>query len=467
MDKETLDTIKNYVEVNEHGHVITKAKLTWTICNDSFRGGVVNAGDSKTKIGKRRGFKTAYGWRFSFKDSSRGINVNIPAREFVWLYHSNVIPEGTKVKPVNGDVLDDRIENLHVVKCSSGRPKGVKEVNKRAAKNSTSVREDKLIVKYRKSYMTIKEIVDKTNFTKAQVLGVIKRYRKKGEIKPFFDTQLLKPYEPEKHFMGVYAIVSYHLDSGRQLAYIGSSRNIKKRISAHKSYLSKNKHYNKKMQEDYNKENVLFRYFVIEHSDEYDHGEILRLEGEFLNKFEPCSLYNTWSAPDFDEIKPFLDLAVERHLSDDSNYTVTECGCWEWKKAHARGGYGREYQVSIDKKTKYLKPHRFSYYKATGEYPELIRHKCDNRLCVNPDHLESGSHEQNGLDKSKQFRKDFEYWWLRYECDVSKLTEHFGFKKSQKNGSPQIYHWEKQLGLRDKYKDLFESVRSRRKNGNK
>jgi len=465
MDKETLDTIKNYVEVNEYGHLITKANLTWDI-KDGICGGVANLSSNRTVIGERRGAKTKYGWRFSFTDSDRGIKVQIPAREFVWLYHGNVIPEGMKVKPINGDVLDDRIENLHLVKCSNGRPKGVKEVNKRATKNSTSIKEDKLIVKYRKSYMTTKEIMDKTGCSKAQVLGVIKRYRKKGEIKPFFDTQLLKPYEPEKHLMGVYAIVSYSLDgSGRQIAYIGSSRSLKKRISTHKSHLSKNKHRNKQMQEDYNKENVLFKYYVIEHG-EYDHGDLLKLESDILNKYEPCSLYNTWSAPDFDDIKPFLDLAVERHLSDDSNYTVTECGCWQWKKSHPTG-YGKCFQVSIDRKKKYLTPHRLSYYKATGEYPELIRHKCDNRLCVNPDHLESGSHQQNGMDKSKQFRKDFEYWWLRYEGDIAKLTEHFGFKKNQKVGSSQIYYWERNIGLRDKYKDLFESVRTRRKNGNK
>ncbi len=200
---------------------------------------------------------------------------------------------------------------------------------------------------------------------------------------------------------------------------------------------------------------------MIEHGD-YDHGDLLKLESDILNKYEPCSLYNQWVAPDFDDIKPFLDKAVERNFSDDSKYTVTECGCWEWKSTHHISGYGSHIQISVDRKKKFLKPHRVSYYKATGEYPELIRHKCDNRLCVNPDHLESGSHQQNGMDKSKQFRKDFEYWWLRYEGDRAKLTEHFGWA-----ASTQVYYWEKRIGLRDKYKDLFESIRTRRKNGNK
>ena len=43
--------------------------------------------------------------------------------------------------------------------------------------------------------------------------------------------------------------------------------------------------------------------------------------------------------------------------------------------------------------------HRWVYYQATGDLPEVVRHTCDNRLCVNLDHLLPGTHTDNARDR--------------------------------------------------------------------
>lgn len=70
--------------------------------------------------------------------------------------------------------------------------------------------------------------------------------------------------------------------------------------------------------------------------------------------------------------------------------------CWEWI-GHIKGGYG---SITINHKS--MKGHRVSYELHNGKIPDglIVRHRCDNQLCVNPNHLELGTYKDNGNDKA-------------------------------------------------------------------
>lgn len=76
-------------------------------------------------------------------------------------------------------------------------------------------------------------------------------------------------------------------------------------------------------------------------------------------------------------------------------WCITEAGCWEWAGNTLRTGYGR---VSMNSKT--VAAHRLAYETWVGPIPEghVVRHKCDNPPCINPDHLETGTHLDNMKD---------------------------------------------------------------------
>lgn len=81
-------------------------------------------------------------------------------------------------------------------------------------------------------------------------------------------------------------------------------------------------------------------------------------------------------------------------------------GCHEWQGA-TRGGYGRMITGSrTDGTRKTDDAHRVSFRLNNGEIPIgfEICHRCDNRPCVNPEHLFLGTRQDNVDDREQKGR---------------------------------------------------------------
>lgn len=76
-------------------------------------------------------------------------------------------------------------------------------------------------------------------------------------------------------------------------------------------------------------------------------------------------------------------------------------GCWIWLGALTGAGYGE-----LRHQGEPVLAHRLSFEAFVGPIPDgkLVRHRCDARFCVNPEHLVAGTKQDNADDMVRRGR---------------------------------------------------------------
>jgi hypothetical protein len=84
------------------------------------------------------------------------------------------------------------------------------------------------------------------------------------------------------------------------------------------------------------------------------------------------------------------------------DFVVEENGCYRCISHTSKRGY-----PAIQRNKKVTLISRFIYEECFGPIPEglVIRHKCDNPFCINPEHLETGTMQDNVRDMVERNRQ--------------------------------------------------------------
>ena len=118
------------------------------------------------------------------------------------------------------------------------------------------------------------------------------------------------------------------------------------------------------------------------------------------------------------------------NMVDEASRNGTQV-CVEWDGSFYPNGYG-----TLRKGKKMVIAHREAFIHNYGVIPNIVMHICDNRKCINPNHLKNGTTSLNAIDCINKGRGNrhtkiniptntirWLYYSGMYQKDIAKLLD--------------------------------------------
>lgn len=170
-----------------------------------------------------------------------------------------------------------------------------------------------------------------------------------------------------------------------------------------------------------------FEYYII--NQDNDIKKLMKLEAELIIKYKNNQLIYNKTRKILEIPQILSDIKTKKKFISQINI-LEKNECWNWYGKIGTDKYGK---FNIGKCC--FVAHRIAYYYFKNKWAGylLVRHKCNNKLCCNPKHLELGTDQENSQDAAKDgllSHKNLNHYKSKFSKeDVEKMIK---LRKQQK-----------------------------------